>query len=116
MKATHIMGLALVAACGGTPTRAAIQGVAFTFRSVPGMTKEWMTKVVQCHLARSDAMGHQMPARARERRCNSEGNARRRRGRGVLRRSGIHRRDHPAWRDAPANADAYRATEVNARA
>jgi hypothetical protein len=37
------------------------EGAAFTFRPMPGMNAAWMEKVVRCHLARNDAMGHAVP-------------------------------------------------------
>lgn len=37
------------------------QGAVVTFRAVPGMTLEWLQKVVRCQLARNDAMGHDVP-------------------------------------------------------
>lgn len=36
-------------------------GAAFTFRALPGMKLEWLQKVVRCHVARNDAMGHDVP-------------------------------------------------------
>lgn len=36
-------------------------GVTIVFRAVPGMTAEWLQRVVDCHLARAAALGHQMP-------------------------------------------------------
>ena len=41
-----------------TPQRV---GEYVVFRAVPGMTAEWLQRVVDCHIARSAAMGHQMP-------------------------------------------------------
>jgi hypothetical protein len=35
-------------------------GVTVVFRAVPGLTAEWLQRVVDCHLARAAAMGHQM--------------------------------------------------------
>lgn len=37
------------------------EGAVFTFRQVPGMSVEWMQRAVRCHLARNDAMGHDVP-------------------------------------------------------
>lgn len=37
------------------------EGVVFTFRPVPGMTLDLLQRVVGCHLARNDAMGHKVP-------------------------------------------------------
>lgn len=36
-------------------------GATVVFRAVPGMTGEWLQRVVDCHLARAAAVGHDMP-------------------------------------------------------
>ncbi len=36
-------------------------GATVVFRALPGMTAEWLQRVVDCHLARAAAAGHQMP-------------------------------------------------------
>lgn len=36
-------------------------GVKVVFRAVPGLTAEWLQRVVDCHLARAAAVGHEMP-------------------------------------------------------
>lgn len=36
-------------------------GATIVFRAVPGMTAEWLQRVVNCHLARAAAAGHAMP-------------------------------------------------------
>jgi hypothetical protein len=36
-------------------------GATVVFRAVPGLTAEWLQRDVDCHLARSAAMGHEMP-------------------------------------------------------
>lgn len=36
-------------------------GAVVTFRAVPGMTAEWLQRVVDCHLARNASLGHDMP-------------------------------------------------------
>jgi hypothetical protein len=36
-------------------------GAVVTFRAVPGMTAEWLQRVVDCHLARNASLGHAMP-------------------------------------------------------
>ena len=36
-------------------------GAVVTFRSVPGMTAEWLQRVVDCHLARNSSLGHIVP-------------------------------------------------------
>lgn len=42
---------------GGTRTI----GATVTFRAVPGMTAEWLQRVVDCHAARNAALGHVVP-------------------------------------------------------
>lgn len=36
-------------------------GAVITFRAVPGMTAQWLQRVVDCHLARNAALGHEVP-------------------------------------------------------
>jgi hypothetical protein len=36
-------------------------GVVVVFRAVPGMTEAGLQKVIDCHLARNAALGHQVP-------------------------------------------------------
>ncbi len=36
-------------------------GSTIVFRAVPGLTAEWLQRVVDCHLARAASMGHSMP-------------------------------------------------------
>jgi hypothetical protein len=36
-------------------------GATVVFRAVPGMTAEWLQRVVDCHLTRAAAVGHDMP-------------------------------------------------------
>jgi hypothetical protein len=36
-------------------------GAVVTFRARPGMTAEWLQRIVDCHLARSAALGHVVP-------------------------------------------------------
>lgn len=43
---------------GGTPVT---MGAVVTFRAVPGMTAEWLQRIVDCHLARNAALGHTAP-------------------------------------------------------
>jgi hypothetical protein len=38
-----------------------LQGAVITFRALPGMTAQWLQRVVDCHLARNAALGHQVP-------------------------------------------------------
>ena len=39
-------------------------GAVVTFRAVQGMTAEWLQRVVDCHLARNAALGHEVPEMA----------------------------------------------------
>jgi hypothetical protein len=39
-------------------------GITVVFRAVPGLTAEWLQRVVDCHLARAAAVGHDMPEMA----------------------------------------------------
>lgn len=48
---------------GKNPTRR-LEGATVTFRAVPGMTAQWLQRVVDCHLARNAALGHDMPEMA----------------------------------------------------
>ena len=36
-------------------------GAVVTFRAVPGMTAEWLKRLVDCHLARNASLGHVVP-------------------------------------------------------
>ena len=45
---------------GKSSTQKAV-GETVVFRAVPGMTAEWLQRVVDCHLARAAAVGHDMP-------------------------------------------------------
>ena len=36
-------------------------GAVVTFRAVPGMTAQWLQRVVDCHLARNASLGHVVP-------------------------------------------------------
>ena len=43
----------------GSSTRTV--GAIITFRAIPGMTSQWLQRVVDCHLARNAAVGHDVP-------------------------------------------------------
>jgi hypothetical protein len=43
----------------GTVQRQA--GATVTFRAVPGLTAEWLQRLIDCHLARNAALGHEVP-------------------------------------------------------
>ena len=36
-------------------------GAVVTFRAVPGVTRAWLQRIIDCHLARSAALGHVIP-------------------------------------------------------
>jgi hypothetical protein len=36
-------------------------GASVGFRAVPGMTAQWLQRLVDCHLARNAALGHDVP-------------------------------------------------------
>ena len=40
------------------------EGAIVTFRAVPGMTSQWLQRVVNCHLARNAALGHDASEKA----------------------------------------------------
>jgi hypothetical protein len=40
------------------------EGAVITFRAVPGMTAQWLQRVVDCHLARNAVLGHDAPEMA----------------------------------------------------
>lgn len=43
------------------PPLTEVKGAVVTFRAVPGMTAEWLQRLVDCHLARNSALGHAVP-------------------------------------------------------
>lgn len=45
----------------GKSTTPRTEGAVITFRAVPGMTAQWLQRVVDCHLARNAALGHDVP-------------------------------------------------------
>lgn len=45
----------------GKKSREKLVGATVTFRAVEGLTAEGLQRVIDCHLARGAAMGHQMP-------------------------------------------------------
>jgi hypothetical protein len=42
----------------GNPHR---EGAVIVFRAMPGLTAEWLQRVVDCHIARNAALGHDVP-------------------------------------------------------
>lgn len=45
----------------GRTTVARDAGATVVFRAAPGLTAEWLQRIVDCHLARNAAVGHDMP-------------------------------------------------------
>lgn len=43
----------------GKAVAARLTGAEVTFRAVPGMTAEWLQRLVDCHMARNAAIGHE---------------------------------------------------------
>lgn len=54
----------LYATEGGKMPVQRARGAVVVFRAVPGMTAEWLQRVVDCHLARNAALGHDVPEMA----------------------------------------------------
>lgn len=50
--------LEYVAPADADPSRQQTVGAVVTFRARPGLTVEWLQRVVDCHLARNAALGH----------------------------------------------------------
>lgn len=46
---------------GSGATVSRVIGATIVFRPVPGLTAEWLTRLVECHLARNSALGHDVP-------------------------------------------------------
>lgn len=46
---------------GGKSPSQSLVGAVAVFRAVPGMTAQWLQRVVDCHLARNAALGHDVP-------------------------------------------------------
>ncbi|MBI4817425.1 MAG: hypothetical protein HY791_14280 [Deltaproteobacteria bacterium] len=63
----HVEDIARVEALverNGIPGKTGSQralGAVITFRAVPGLTAEWLQRVVDCHLARNASLGHVVP-------------------------------------------------------
>lgn len=51
-------------AAGSPGERQRLVGASVVFKAVPGMTAEWLQRVVDCHLARNAALGHNVPEMA----------------------------------------------------
>jgi hypothetical protein len=47
-----------------SPAPGLLVGAAVTIRAVPGLTKEYLQRLVSCHVARNATMGHSMPEMA----------------------------------------------------
>lgn len=39
-------------------------GVTVVFRAVPGLTSEWLQRLIDCHIARNAVLGHDIPEMA----------------------------------------------------
>jgi hypothetical protein len=46
---------------GGKQPTGHLVGADVTFRAVPGMTAEWLQRLVDCHIARNNALGNDVP-------------------------------------------------------
>jgi len=46
---------------GGRGNIQRLEGATVTFRAVPGMTTQWLQRIVDCHIARNAALGHDVP-------------------------------------------------------
>jgi hypothetical protein len=46
---------------GGKQPRDQITGAVVVFRAVPGLTAEWLQRIVDCHIARNNALGNDVP-------------------------------------------------------
>jgi hypothetical protein len=53
-----------VGSSSGKSSTKRLEGAIVTFRALPGMTAQWLQRVVDCHLARNSALGHQVPEMA----------------------------------------------------
>lgn len=53
-----------VGTSGGKTSSKRLVGATVAFRAVPGMTAQWLQRVVDCHLARNAALGHDVPEMA----------------------------------------------------
>lgn len=49
---------------GGKVPLQHLEGAVVVFRAVPGMTAQWFQRLVDCHLARNAALGHDVPEMA----------------------------------------------------
>lgn len=55
---SDIVSVAPINAGGRFPR---VLGATVHFRAVPGLTKEWLERLVDCHVARIAALGHEVP-------------------------------------------------------
>lgn len=46
---------------GGKNSTRRFEGATVTFRAVPGLTAQWLQRVIDCHLARNAALGNDVP-------------------------------------------------------
>jgi hypothetical protein len=45
----------------GKQTHEEVDGAVVVFRAVPGLTAEWLQRIVDCHIARNNALGNDVP-------------------------------------------------------
>jgi hypothetical protein len=43
------------------PTLPRLEGAIVSFRAIPGMTAQWLQRIVDCHIARNAALGYSVP-------------------------------------------------------
>ncbi len=54
-------GIGTTTSADGAPTRYSV-GARVIFRAVPGLTAEWLQRIMTCHIARSASLGHVAPS------------------------------------------------------
>jgi len=57
---TGVTPATAIAPAGSKSASPKVIGATVSFRAVPGMTSEWLQRIVDCHVARSNAMGSDM--------------------------------------------------------
>jgi hypothetical protein len=57
----HRDDIASVTSLGASGGKGRVEGAVITFHAMPGMSAQWLQRVVDCHLARNAAMGHEAP-------------------------------------------------------
>lgn len=56
-----IVRAAPVLTSGGSKSPPRQVGVTVIFRTVPGLTSEWLQRIIECHIARNAVLGHDAP-------------------------------------------------------